>query len=139
MNKDKMKKGGLMGGLGAVVVATVVGIYSLLGNTVNVVGEFTLVPSDYTSTFRAVEIVGQVPNATFYELAVENADGLQTAGVQTYGVDDGITVPTIIVTPLDNVRILVYNKDMETIGIGTPKVGGKIEYDIKDSEVVNNE
>lgn len=127
MKRDKIVKAGA-GGVGALFIGLSV-IIGSLGDTVTVDGGYHFEEStSYTTTFVA-EDLENVPDATFYDLVLTVGGEENVLGKSNFG-GSGVTVPNICTSPKENLSVILYNSDLETIGVG--KVTDEnVKYDIK--------
>ena len=128
MKRDKIVKAGA-GGVGALLVALSV-IIGSLGSTVKVDGGYRFENSTSQTTTFVAEDLENVPDATFYDLVLTVGDEENLLGKSNFG-GSGITVANICTSPIENLSVIVYNPDLEAIGVGKLEDGGTIKYDIK--------
>lgn len=135
--KKTITKAGV-GGVGALLIALSV-IIGSLGGKATVVGEYEISPTtEYTVRVVATDIE-EVAEATFYDVVFTGSDGNEyNLGTSNYGEPDGVITSNIVTTPIENLSVVVYDSDLEVIGVGKFKNGGTIEYEIK-KELVSSE
>lgn len=128
MKRDKIVKAGA-GGAGALLIALSV-IIGSLGSTVKVDGQYHFEESTSQTTTFVAEDLKNVPDATFYDLVLTVGDEENLLGKSNFG-GSGITVANICTSPRENLSVIVYNTELEAIGVGKLEDGGTVKYDIK--------
>lgn len=129
MDKKNIAKAGA-GGLGAVLVAVSV-ILSGLGVTKTVDGRYTTVDTTSQTVEFIAEDIENVPDSTFYDLVFNNGEGDIVIGRSNYGSGTGVVTANIVMTPVDNLSVVVYDQNLEPIGVGKVKEDGQIKYEFK--------
>lgn len=134
MDKKTATKAGA-GGLGVVLLALSV-ILSSLGTTTDVDGRYVVnETTSQTQTFIA-EHIEEVPEATFYDLVVTTDEGDVVLGKSNFG-GTGVVSANIIFNPIDKLSVVVYDADLDEIGVGKVNIDGTIDYKIKEELIVN--
>lgn len=135
MKMSNTAKAGV-GGVGAVFVALSI-ILGSLGSTVEVTGSYHFEESTSQTTKFVADDIESVPDATFYDLVLTVGDEENVLGKSNFG-GSGVITANICVNPVNNLSVVIYNSDLETIGVGRLEDGGSIKYEIK-KEMVSDE
>lgn len=134
MDKKTATKAGA-GGLGVVLLALSV-ILGSLGTTTDVDGRYVVnETTSQTKTFIA-EHIEEVPEATFYDLVVTTDEGDVVLGKSNFG-GTGVVSANIIFNPIDKLSVVVYDADLDEIGVGKVNSDGTIDYKIKEELIVD--
>lgn len=136
MDKKSVAKAGA-GGLGAVLIAVSV-ILSGLGVTTEVNGRYTIINTTSQSVEFVAEDIENVPDSTFYDLVFNNGEGDIVIGRSNYGSGQGIVTANIIMKPVENLSVVVYDQNLEAIGVGKVKENGQITYEFKKGLVTDD-
>ena len=136
MDKKSVAKASA-GGLGAVLIAVSV-ILSGLGVTKEVDGRYTTVNTTSQSVEFIAEDIENVPDSTFYDLVFNNEEGDIVIGRSNYGSGTGVVTANIMMKPVDNLSVVVYDQNLEAIGVGKVKEDGQITYEFKKGLVTDD-
>ena len=135
MDKKTAGKVGV-GSVGAGLIALSL-IFGSLSNTVDVDGRYTIENStSHTKTFIA-EDIDSVPEATFYDLVITSKEGDTVLGKSNFG-GTGIVSANIVFKPVDNLSVIIYDSNLNEIGVGELKENGEVTYKIKE-ELITSE
>lgn len=139
MDKKTVAKAGAgAGGIGAVLISLVL-ILSNLGATTDVSGRYTINKATSQSVEFVAEDVKEVPEATFYDLVLSNNGGDYVLGKANYGSGKGVMTAPLALKPIENISVVVYDQNLEEIGVGTCKENGVIEYKFKEGLVTKDD
>lgn len=138
MNKKTVAKTGAVGGVGAIIVSIALVLFNL-GAVSDVQGTYTLKDTTSQSIEFIAEDVEDVPSATFYALVLKNKDGEFIMGKANYGTDKGVVTAKIVSKPISNLYLIVYDHNLEEIGVGECKNNGVIEYKFKEGLVIKDD
>ena len=123
------------GSVGTLLIALSV-LLSSLGSTATLTGKYNIEEStSQTKTFIAEEIK-DVPDATFYDLVIQTDDGEEVLGKSNFG-GKGVVSANIIFTPMDNLSVVIYDSDLNSIGVGKVQKDGTIDYKIKEELITD--